>query len=173
MTPCHRLVDTSRNCWSHTERAIAASGIRMRAKKGLIGAMLGFSATAMLLAQSRNQVPVFNPPKSYYLALGDSITFGYQAFKAQANLPPSAYNTGYVDVFAEQLHRINAGITTVNYGCPGESASSFVAGPCLWTQLNLQLHDPFSGSQLQAALAFLNAHRGEVSPVTFTLWGND
>ena len=134
MTPCHRSIDTSRNCWSHAERAIAASGIRMWTRKCLISGMLGLSATAMLLAQSRTQVPVFNPPKSYYLALGDSITFGYQAFKAQANLPPSAYNTGYVDVFAEQLHRINAGITTVNYGCPGESASSFVTGPCLWTQ---------------------------------------
>jgi lysophospholipase L1-like esterase len=36
-----------------------------------------------------------------------------------------------------------------------------------------QLHDSFLGSQLEAALAFLDAHRGEVSPITLTLWGND
>ena len=36
-----------------------------------------------------------------------------------------------------------------------------------------ELHDPFRGSQLKAALAFLKAHRGQVSPITLTLWGND
>jgi lysophospholipase L1-like esterase len=35
------------------------------------------------------------------------------------------------------------------------------------------LHDAFKGSQLGAALAFLRAHRGQVSPITLTLWGND
>ena len=32
-------------------------------------------------------------PKQYYLALGDSITYGYQAYKHAAGLPPSAFNT--------------------------------------------------------------------------------
>jgi lysophospholipase L1-like esterase len=36
-----------------------------------------------------------------------------------------------------------------------------------------QLHDNFSGSQLDAAVGFLRAHPGEVSPITLTLWGND
>ena len=36
-----------------------------------------------------------------------------------------------------------------------------------------KLHDPFRGAQLKAALAFLKAHRGQVSPITLTLWGND
>jgi lysophospholipase L1-like esterase len=36
-----------------------------------------------------------------------------------------------------------------------------------------QLHDAFSGTQLDAAVAFLRAHPGEVSPITIMLWGND
>jgi lysophospholipase L1-like esterase len=112
-------------------------------------------------------------PKQYYLALGDSITFGYQAYKHEASLPPSAFNTGYVDVFAGHLREIQPTIIVVNYGCPGESTRSFLKGPCLWTEFGQQLHDSFTGRQLDAALSFLRAHPGEVSPITVTLWGNN
>ena len=77
-------------------------------------------------------------------------------------LPPTAFDTGYVDDFGLRLRQIQPTITTVNYGCPGETTSSFMTGPCLWTTLGQQLHDNFSGSQLGAAIAFLKAHPGEV-----------
>ena len=112
-------------------------------------------------------------PKQYYLALGDSITYGYQAYKHAAGLPPSAFNTGYVDVFAAHLREIQPAITVVNYGCPGESTRSFLKGPCLWTEFGEQLHDNFTGRQLDAALSFLRTHPGQVSPITVTLWGNN
>jgi len=35
------------------------------------------------------------------------------------------------------------------------------------------LHDDFQGSQLDAAVAFLRAHPGQVSPITLQLFGND
>jgi hypothetical protein len=35
------------------------------------------------------------------------------------------------------------------------------------------LHDAFKGAQLDAALAFLRAHPGQVSPITLSLFGND
>jgi lysophospholipase L1-like esterase len=126
-----------------------------------------------LAAQAPNWPPIFDPPKTYYLALGDSITYGYQGWKHRAGLPPSAYNTGYVDVFGDRLRQIQPRIGIVNYGCPGESSSSFITGPCLWTTFGQQLHDTFSGSQLDAAVEFLEAHPDEVSPITLTLWGND
>jgi hypothetical protein len=64
-------------------------------------------------------------------------------------------------------------IITINYSCPGESTETFVAGRCLWTELGNLLHDSFSGNQLDAAIAFLRGHRGQVSPVTLTLGSND
>ena len=135
--------------------------------------LLGLIVATAMFGQSPDRPPVFNPPKHYYLALGDSISYGFQAFKFHAGLPPSAYDTGFVDVFGALLRQIQPGIVTVNFGCPGESSESFVAGPCIWTETGHQLHDAFVGPQLQAALLFLRAHPGEVSPITLTLWGND
>jgi lysophospholipase L1-like esterase len=112
----------------------------------------------------------FTPPRHFYLALGDSFTYGFQFSKA--GMPAAAFNTGYVDVFGAQLRDIQPGLTIVNYGCPGESTASFIAGPCP-TQSLVELHDFFTGSQLDAAVDFLRAHPGEVSPITVTLWGND
>jgi lysophospholipase L1-like esterase len=143
-----------------------------------------FSTMAIAPAFSQQPPPIFSAPKRYYLALGDSVAFGYQASKARAGLPPSGFNTGYVDVFAARLRQIQPGITVVNYSCPGETATTMVApdiwdngsfftGRCPWTLAGLPLHDGYSGSQSQAALSFLKVHPGEVSPITLTLWGND
>jgi len=86
-------------------------------------------AAAEVTVQAPAPPPVFNPPKTYYLALGDSVTYGYQAAKVRAGLPPSAFNTGYVDVFGARLRQIQPGITIVNYGCPGETSFSFIYRP--------------------------------------------
>ncbi|PWU17452.1 MAG: hypothetical protein C5B48_15925 [Candidatus Rokuibacteriota bacterium] len=134
-------------------------------------------AVAVLLALAGNaasgasQGPVYEPPQRYYLALGDSMAYGFQPTKA--NAPPSAVKTGYVDVFAARLRKLAAAIKVVNYGCPGESTVTFVRGGCDWLKHGGNLHDAFRGSQLKAAQAFLRAHPGKVSPITVTLWGND
>jgi lysophospholipase L1-like esterase len=120
-----------------------------------------------------NPAPRFNPPKSYYLALGDSYAYGFQNSKFLAGLPPAAFDTGYVDLFAARLRAIRPGIAVVNYGCPGESTTSFISGACPFLALGFQLHDAFEGSQLDAATAFLEAHPGQVSPITLQLFGND
>jgi lysophospholipase L1-like esterase len=144
----------------------------MRRSSFLLG-LLDLTMAASMPAQSQGPPPQFNPPKSYYLALGDLFAYGFQSFKFAEGLPRSAYNTGYVDVFGARLQLIRPGIVTVNYGCPGESTESFVAGACIWTETGHQLQDSFSGSQLQAALTFLRAHPGQVSPVTLTIGGKD
>jgi lysophospholipase L1-like esterase len=117
--------------------------------------------------------PVYQAPQAYYLALGDSMAYGAQPAKLNAGLPPSGFHTGYVDVFAARLRKLAPAIQVINYSCPGESARTFVAGGCPWLTDKGRLHDAFKGSQLAAAVAFLRAHRGEVSPITVTLWGND
>ena len=97
--------------------------------------------------------PVSSPPQSYYLALGDSIAYGFQPAKAKAGLPPSRFNTGYVDVFAARLRTIAPKIRVVNYGCPGESTKTFIHGGCPGRRDVKGLHDAFKGAQLDAALA--------------------
>jgi hypothetical protein len=98
--------------------------------------------------------PKFNPPKSYYLALGDSVTYGYQASKVVPGFTADDFDND-VDVFAAQLRSIQPTIEVVNYGCPGESSTTFIHGGCPGSLIGFPVHDPFSGPQLDAALAFL------------------
>jgi lysophospholipase L1-like esterase len=132
-----------------------------------IAVALAFSTTA---TSATSQRPVYQPPRSYYLALGDSIAYGFQPTKAEA--PPSAV-VGYVGLFAARLRKLSPKLQVLNYGCPGESTVTFTHGHCPWLAEGRKLHDAFRGSQLEAAVSFLRAHRGRVSPITLTLWGND
>src|SRR5262249_40404561 len=129
-----------------------------------LAGVLAFTASATLGVR---QVT----PRGYYLALGDSIAYGFQPGKPQT-APASSFDTGYVDVFAARLRKLSPSLQVVNYGCPGESTRTFVAGGCP-TRSEVRLHRPFKGAQLDAALSFLRAHPGDVSPITVTLWGND
>jgi len=135
----------------------------------LVAGVVGAAA----LAGAGAAPPVFQPPLRYYLALGDSLTFGIQPTKTDAGLPPSGFRTGFVDVLAARLRALAPKLRVVNYGCPGESTRTFVAGGCPWLAGARRLHDPHRGPQLAAALAFLRAHPGQVSPITVQLGGND
>jgi lysophospholipase L1-like esterase len=143
--------------------------------KGFIRALSFLSVLAIVSAPpvAAAEPPKFNPPKTYYLALGDSFAYGFTNAKFLADLPPSAFDRGFVDVFAQRLRAIQPSIRVVNYSCVGESTRTFISGPCLGNALGVDLHDDWSSTQLDAALTFLSMHKGEVSPITITLWAND
>lgn len=105
---------------------------------------------------SQSSLPVYQPPQRFYLALGDSIAYGFQPNKPKA-APPTAFDSGYVDLFAARLRKLSPKIQVVNYGCPGESTRTFVAGGCEGRGDVRALHASFKGAQLNAALAFLRA----------------
>jgi lysophospholipase L1-like esterase len=124
---------------------------------------------AVLLGAASSPAPgAVQAPKRYYLALGDSIAYGFQPTKPNAR--PSSIR-GYVDVFAARLRKLSPGIQVVNYGCPGETSTTFAQGRCPTLGEGVKLHDQYRGSQLNAAVSFLRAHPGQVSPITLTLWG--
>jgi lysophospholipase L1-like esterase len=118
-------------------------------------------------------------PQRAYLALGDSLAFGYQQVTFNENGPaenPEAFDKGYVDDFARALRMRDPRLAVVNDGCPGETTDSLIEGPCRY-QLAFPLHHPYSGgpstSQLSDALAFLAAHRNFVDPITIDIGAND
>jgi lysophospholipase L1-like esterase len=123
--------------------------------------------------------PIFTPPKHYYLSLGDSLGFGLQLNKLSALLDagtytPDAFNTGYTDDFARRMRRIRPRQQVENLSCPAETTDTMIEGGCFFsTELGLALHVDYSGSQLDAAVAFLRAHRGQVSPITLSLGVRD
>jgi lysophospholipase L1-like esterase len=97
----------------------------------------------------------------YYLALGDSISFGFQ--------PTLNFTHGYADDVFAGLRKDN--IThLVNLACLGETSASMRNGACPYRNLLKQV---YSGSQLDTAVGFLKEHRGEVNPVTLSIGGND
>lgn len=113
------------------------------------------------LASSHGQGNSLIGPKKYYLALGDSLAFGYQ--------PDFDFFQGYVDYFYSDLRR--HGVEHLaNLGCFAESSSTFINGSCpVW----FLKKSWYSGSQLKNALNFLHNHRGQVSPVTLDIGAND
>jgi lysophospholipase L1-like esterase len=118
-------------------------------------------------------------PQRSYLALGDSLAFGFQQAKFNALFPnenPAAFDTGYVDDLAAAIEQRYPRLQVVNDGCPAETTDSLISGPCQY-QLAFPLHHPYAGgpasSQLSDALAFLSAHRNFVNPITIDIGAND
>ncbi len=105
----------------------------------------------------------FSPvgPKQYYLALGDSLAFGYQ--------PDWNFSHGYADDFFREL-KTHGVQTYVNLACPGETSFTMIHGHCPYPLLRKY---PYLGAQLDAAVNYLNVHRGAVSPVTLDIGANN
>ncbi len=102
-------------------------------------------------------------PKAYYLALGDSLAYGLQ--------PDLDDHDGYPADFFTDLQ--SHGTTTLaDMGCSGETTVTFINGGCPYGKI-LPPHYTYSGPQLAAALAFLQQHPGQVSPVTIDIGAND
>jgi lysophospholipase L1-like esterase len=115
-------------------------------------------------------------PRHYYLSLGDSFGFGLQVTRWLAMLDagtytPDAFNTGYTDDLAAMIRaQLRPDLQVVNYSCPASGTGEMLrADGCFFHQIGLALHDEFSGSQLEAATAFLRAHPGQVSPITISI----
>jgi lysophospholipase L1-like esterase len=129
--------------------------------------------------------PTFHPPSPYYLALGDSLAFGFQEAKflnelSAGTYDPATFNTGYDADFAAMIRPLAPGghpFTQVNYGCPGETTTSMIRGGCPFHNagISFRLHNdyPVSESQLQVAVAFLRAHPHQVNPISLDIGAND
>ncbi len=118
-------------------------------------------AVPVTLAQTRVAASLAIGPKKYYLALGDSLAFGYQ--------PNFDFSHGYADYFFSNL-KSHGTTTLANMGCPGETSSTFINGGCPDAVLRKY---PYTGAQLSAAVSYLKSHAGQVSPVTLDIGAND
>ena len=94
-----------------------------------------------------------------YVALGDSLSVGYQPGHGRTD-------NGYVD---DLLRRARRGIPTLvvrKFGCPGETTRAMISGldsGCSYA----------AGTQLDAAVAFLNNHSADVAFITIDIGVND
>jgi lysophospholipase L1-like esterase len=113
------------------------------------------AATAVVLgAGTATAAPLDD---SYYVSLGDSLSVGAQPNAAGDTL---ATRQGYDHDLAHTLD-----LRLVELGCLGETTTTMIKGGiCAYPQAK---------SQLQAAVNFLEAHRGHVRLVTVTVGAND
>jgi lysophospholipase L1-like esterase len=114
--------------------------------------------------------------KPTYLALGDSIAFGYDPLRDFRN---AAKFTGYPELLAQTL-----GLQLTNASCPGETSSGVIslksqADPTLGKgcysfrfQSHFPLHAAYNTSQLDFAVDFLRRHPG-TQLVTIDIGDND
>jgi lysophospholipase L1-like esterase len=120
-----------------------------------------FAFASVNLATAHGQGPPLIGANQQYLALGDSLAFGFQ--------PNGDYTHGYVDDLFQILQQ--EGVKAVaNLGCPGESSITFISGGC---PSPIPPHFQYTGPQLTAAVNFLKANPGKVSIVTLDIGSND
>ena len=118
--------------------------------------LFAFVPIALVATHAQSPSHLFGP-KQHYLALGDSLAFGFQ--------PNHDFTHGYVnDLFNNYLQQHGTKDFT-DLGCPSEKSTTFIGG-------GLCSYSPFS-SQLAAAVAYLKANAGKVSPVTLDIGIND
>ncbi len=113
------------------------------------------------LAPSSPHPQAMAVPATYYLALGDSLAQGVQPNAAGVSV---VTRDGYADQVYATLHPSRPGLKLVKLGCPSETTTSMINGGICRYQ---------GGSQLAAAVTFLQAHRGRVLLVTLDIGAND
>ncbi len=102
----------------------------------------------------------------YYVSLGTSLAVGVQPNSSGVTLPT---DDGYPDVLHGSIESLveavpNRELRLVKFGCPGETLDSFInGGDCPYV----------AGSQLDAAIDFLEENRGSVHLVTIDMGAND
>jgi lysophospholipase L1-like esterase len=119
---------------------------------------------------------------STYLALGDSVTFGYEeaTVTPAPDYPDAASFVGYPELLGSELH-----MNVVNAACPGETSSSLIdntapSNGCENTpgkgnvgyRTAYPLHTGYSGSQLAFAVSYLKKHKN-VRLVSLMIGAND
>src|SRR5579859_7518884 len=124
-------------------------------------------AATVLLTASSTQARDTRP----YLALGDSVVFGYITQAGFEYRNPDNF-VGYPDYVGEAKR-----FDTVNASCPGEATSGFISATgadngCRSFKAKAPLHVSYTGTQLDFATAYLRAHRN-TKLVTIGLGAND
>jgi lysophospholipase L1-like esterase len=112
-------------------QAMHGSAVSSHRRGRLIGCVLALLALTALVAPSlasaaKKPVEV----KTTYLALGDSLAFGYsqQLFNECEHLgePPTCFENGYVNDFYKATKGEKNGEQLTNDGCPGETTESLI-----------------------------------------------
>ena len=138
----------------------------MQLRSTIIPSALILLASSFALSAAAEDVP----KNTRYLALGDSIAFGYNPLVVPVNL--NKY-VGYPQIVSDLTHR-----KVANASCFGESSGSFLflSAPdtgCAQWRASLPLYVSYSGTQMQFALDYLRADLKKTDLITIDIGVND
>jgi lysophospholipase L1-like esterase len=144
--------------------------------------LVGSGLAAMLRLTAPAQAAVRTATASgtgstrYLLALGDSLAAGYQPTYG-TSLPRTDPATGEPDQGYPGSYPADVaahyGLRLVDLACPGETTASMSGTPAQGACASLYRHLFGASNQQQAALDFLDAHRGQVALLTVDIGAND
>ncbi len=154
-----------------------------RVRTRLLVCVAALAAFAMLVV-----APAAGAKTTTYLALGDSLAYGYHQAQFQNELKehgfvnPANFNDGYVDDFGAALKLTHPGLKIVNDGCPGETTETFIKGSGVGPEFcaggptgspfpKAFLHHAYPGTQLADALAI--AKEPGTRTITLDIGAND
>ena len=136
-----------------------------------LSALLVLALIVVDLVELSRHNPVEAISPHYYMALGNSLSFGYQ--------PNFDFSSGFADDIVNDMRSANLSgpkqkpvTELIDYACAGETTASMIDGTCA---ARFAHRGSYTGAQLQAAINFLKdpRHRGRVSPVTLEIGVND
>jgi len=134
------------------------------------------------------------PVTQSYMALGDSLAFGYSTQTFNENFPtenPAAFEKGYAHYYFNHLKPTKEGVQEQNKGCPGETTDSMIGNgalaaafgiegesPCAYHKTGFPLHSEYGGtkSQLESVLETIavdSALEKPVSHLSLNIGAND
>jgi lysophospholipase L1-like esterase len=164
----------------------------MRLKVRLIGCCMAAVLLVSALAASSASAKL---PETKYVALGDSLAFGYSQEKFELNFPTepiSAFTGGYAELLGKKLGKLEkeAGnnLETYNLSCPGELSDGLIGhnpalgggsgaefNPCAWhNEDGFARHFEYGPvSQLEAAFGIVSASPTTTKDVSINIGSND
>ena len=113
-------------------QATHGSAVSFRARGRLIGSLMVFALAFSALVFAPQAANAQAPPTTTYLALGDSISFGYSEERFNIHYPtesPSYFEEGFTNGFAKDLKgssEVGSSIRLVNDACPGETSNGLI-----------------------------------------------
>jgi hypothetical protein len=170
------------------------SAVPSRSGRGLVAIFMALAllASALFASSASAAKPILKP--TAYVAIGDSLGFGYTEEKFDLNLPtenPSNFEGSYTNYVAGRLAKKEKGagnaLNLINLSCPGENTEGTIGhnpllgggagaefNPCAYREIGgFPLHTPFAGaSQLEAAIGAVTGP-APVKLVTINMGSND
>ncbi|MCW3020173.1 MAG: hydrolase family protein [Solirubrobacterales bacterium] len=118
-----------------------SGGLGARRVLRLLGCAAALAALAAMTMTSVASARKAKPVSRTYVALGDSLAFGYSQQLFNENFPaesPAAFENGYANEYlADTNEASRKPYQMVNYGCPGETTESLIGdNPTFIKELN-------------------------------------